>query len=151
MASNSAASGMVRWEGEAPAEPCIPCACYSCSCGSAGASPSRIRLVTRKFVCSQVAASRLSVRISTANAVAACSRGRKPMERNRHKTGSRECGESTNDVSRQQNWWASSCSGSRASSWYSTISYTSSVLKPYDFLNATFALVFIPSTLPLES
>ena len=52
---------------------------------------------------------------------------------------------------RQQNWWASLCSGSRPSSWYSTVSYTSSVLKPYDFLSASFAFVFIPSTLPLES
>jgi hypothetical protein len=47
--SNAAAKGMVSWEGEAPAEPRISCARRSRISGSAGASPSRTRLVTLKF------------------------------------------------------------------------------------------------------
>ena len=50
----------------------------------------------------------------------------------------------------QQNLWASSGSGSRPSWWYRAVSITSYVLKPRAFLRASLALVFNPSTTPLD-
>jgi hypothetical protein len=47
--SNATATDKAHRVGEAPAEPRLPCARHSCSCGSAGASPSQTRLATGKL------------------------------------------------------------------------------------------------------
>src|SRR5208337_2597816 len=51
----------------------------------------------------------------------------------------------------QKNLWAMSGSGSLPSAWYKAISVTWKVRKPYDFRMVNLALLFRPSTTPLES